>query len=412
LLGTILRYYPTYSETFVYRELAELRRQGLPIHVLTMRHRRLQRWAPQCDLAGPLAILPRRPIYLPILRGAIRQYRRDPAAARAALRWGRQHLRLKDCLKALWMADHFQAQGVSLLHVHFAGEGAELAEIIRRCTGIPYGITLHARDLFVPRSSLPDLLAHARYLICIPRFNRDWLAQRFPAEIPAKARVIPLGVTLPATPMSQAPRAQHRPFSILSVSRLVPKKGQVDLIRAVHKLIERGAAVHLTIAGEGPLRKPLEALVRRLGLEASISLPGALTEAQLEARYRSDVDAFVLPAVVASDGDRDGIPVALMEAMVRGIPVVSCPVSGIPELITHRRDGLLVPSERPQALADALESLRLNPALCHQLGRQARQTIASSFELSANVHRLLGFLREQQGRATQKMPSPQIPPGL
>jgi glycosyltransferase involved in cell wall biosynthesis len=390
MIATLLRYFPTYSETFVYREIAALRAHGEPVHVLTMRHRRIPALLPQSTLGGSIEELPRFPLYLPILAGALRQARRRPRAALEAVRWGRRHLRLKDCLKALWMADDLVRRGVDLMHVHFAGEGAEVAEIIRRCTGIPYTVTLHARDLFVPRPSVPDLLARACHLVCISEFNRRWLEAHHGPAIAAKASVVRLGVPVDAFP--PAAPAPAGAFPLLAVSRLVEKKGMADLIRAVALLRREGRPVMLTIAGDGKLRRPLEALVRELGLEAAVRMPGPLTQAEIEALYQAGVGAFVLPAVVAADGDRDGIPVALMEAMARAVAVVSTPVSGIPELIDPEVCGLLVPPGDPEALAGAIRRLIDDVGLRSRLGTVGKQRVRERFSLDASVRQLRGVL--------------------
>ena len=387
MLGTILRYYPTYSETFVYREIAELRRQGVPLVAITMRHHWIKALAAQSDLGGPLIEVPRIPLYLPILAGALRAFARAPKAWVEAIRWGMGHLRFKECLKALWMADRFRRAGVTHLHVHFAGEGAEVAEIIRRGAGIPYGITVHARDLFVPRPSVPDLFDGARYLVCISRFNRDWIASRYDRAVSSKAVVVRLGVPVGRFKVASRPRGDV--FPILAVSRLVPKKGIETLVRAVAALRASRRQVTLTVAGEGPLRRSLQRLAGRLGIREHVRLEGACTQQEIEALYQQGVGAFVLPCEVADDGDRDGIPVALMEAMAREVPVVTTAVSGIPELVTHDVHGLVVPPRDVDALARAVARLIEEPDLCRRLGHAARARVDTHFTLEGSVTHLL-----------------------
>ncbi len=386
MLGTILRYYPTYSETFVYREIAELRRQGMAVTAITMRHRWIRALRAQSHLEGPLIEVPRVPLYLPILWGAARTFSRAPGLCAEAVRWGMRHLRFKECLKALWMADRFRRAGVRLLHVHFAGEGAEVAEIIRRSAGIPYGITVHARDLFVPRASVPDLFAQARYLVCISGYNQRWIEAHFPAVVAKKVHVRHLGV--PAGDSAAPPPPPGSAFPILAVSRLVEKKGIAVLIRAVAHLRGQGRQVRLTVAGDGPLRRDLQRLAERLDTGPYVRLLGARTQQQLDAIYQQGVGAFVLPCLVGTDGDRDGIPVALMEAMTREVPVVTTGVSGIPELVTDGENGLLVPPGDVHALADAMASLMDDPGRCRTLGRAARARIDEAFRLDKNVAEL------------------------
>ncbi len=395
MLGTILRYYPTYSETFVYREIAELRRQGVPLAVITMRHHRVKALWAQSDLGGPLIEVPRFPLYLPILAGAFRVFRRSPKACIQAVRWGRQHLRFKECLKALWMADRFLKSGVRCLHVHFAGEGAEVAEIIRRSAGIPYGITVHARDLFVPRASVPVLFEQARYLVCISRFNRDWLASHHGEQAARKAVVVRLGV--PVAQFQEAPRGREDVFPLITVSRLVPKKGLATLVRAVAALRAQGRAVTLTVVGAGPLRRNLQKLAASLHLSGHVHFSGARTQAQIETLFQAGVGAFVLPCEVAEDGDRDGIPVALMEAMARAVPVVSTTVSGIPELVEHGVHGLLVPPRDVEALAGAVARLMDDPEGRRRMGKAGRAHVIRRFTLSGSVAELRAAVQGFRG---------------
>jgi colanic acid/amylovoran biosynthesis glycosyltransferase len=399
VIGTILRYFPTYSETFVYREIASLRASGLPLFVLTMRHRRLPELEAQSQLGGGLEELPRFPLYLPIVAGALRAWRRNPAGARDAVAWGRRHLRLKDVLKALWMADRLVRQGVTLLHVHFAGEGAEVAEIVRRVAGIPYGITVHARDLFVPRPSVPDLFDQARYLVCISAFNERWIAERYPSAA-GKAVVARLGVPVDTFRPAPAPPAGR--FPILAVSRMVEKKGLADLIAAIGILRDRGREVALTIAGDGKLRPSLEALVASLGLSDRVHMPGPLTQEQIQGLYDAGVGCVAIPAVVAEDGDMDGIPVALMEAMARAVPVVTTAVSGIPELVSDGIDGLCVPPRSPQALASAIASLMDSPERARELGLAGRAKVERDFSMETNVALVRSLLEKVDPRGDRR----------
>lgn len=416
VIGSILRYFPTWSETFVYRELMALRQQGLPIEVICMRHRGIPELVSQSVLghsAGrPTCVeLPRFPAYIPMLPGALRMLMREGARAVEAWRWGWQHLKWREGLKALWMADYYLQKNVSLLHVHFSSEAAEVAEIIRIASGIPYIITVHARDIFVPRPSLPDLLKSATEIICISEFNQRFLLQHYPELFPTGTRrlsVIRLGV--PAHLFEASPTPNNGQFRLLSVARLVEKKGLKFLIQSVKRLRERGIPVRLTVVGEGILRKPLERLIEELQLKDVVQLLGKQTQKEIELLYQSGVSAFVLPAVRASDGDMDGIPVALMEAMARSVPVVSCPVSGIPELIPGEAQGLLVPPEDVSALTEALERLYRDPLLRQQLASNGRSWVAEHFSLDKNAREVAALLERVAARGFPENSLPESTP--
>lgn len=386
----LLRYFPTYSELFVYRELATLRAQGFPLAVLTLRHHPSRAWLAQSDVGGAPEELPRWPLYLPILRQALLRVWAAPRACVRALAWGLQHLKLKECLKALYLAQLCRKRAIPLLHIHFAGEAADIAEVARRAGGAAYSLTLHARDLFVPRSSLPALLESAEQLVCISEYNRTWVHQHYGEGLARKCVVSYLGV--PVTEYALAPPAAEGTFQLLCVSRLVPKKGLLTLFEALARLREAGFSPQLTVVGEGKQRPELEARLKALQLTSHVTLRGALTQAELEQCYQVGLVAFVLACERAPDGDQDGIPVSLMEAMARAVPVVSTMVSGIPELIASGIHGCLVPPNDPVALADALAQLQQTPALRERWGQAARQRILEAFELNAQATQLAKLL--------------------
>jgi glycosyltransferase involved in cell wall biosynthesis len=180
---------------------------------------------------------------------------------------------------------------------------------------------------------------------------------------------------------------------ILSVARLIEKKGLGDLIAAADILRRRGRAFHVEIIGSGPQREALQAQAKRLGLAERVRLAGSQAHDAVCLAYQR-ASVFVLPCVVASDGDRDGIPYVLLEAMASGVPVVSTPISGIPELIESGLDGLLVPPNDPAALADVIDKLLASGELRQSLARAARAKIESSFSLSASTERLLALFGE------------------
>jgi len=178
------------------------------------------------------------------------------------------------------------------------------------------------------------------------------------------------------------------------VARLVEKKGLGDVIRAADILRRRGRGFQVEIIGSGPQRQVLEHQVTRLGLNDRVRLVGAQSHDMVCRAYQR-ASIFVLPCVVAGDGDRDGIPNVLLEAMGSGIPVVSTPVSGIPELIESERDGLLVPPNDPASLADALDRLLTSAELRERLGRAARAEIEAHFSIDRSSTQLLALFQRE-----------------
>jgi glycosyltransferase involved in cell wall biosynthesis len=187
------------------------------------------------------------------------------------------------------------------------------------------------------------------------------------------------------------------PGRILSIGRLVPKKGFDVLIEALRILAERRVDFTCEIVGSGPLREPLESAVQAAGLAERVSFRGARLQHEIVDAYRR-ASLFVLAPVMTEDGDRDGIPNVLVEAMACGVPVVSTRLSGIPELIEPGVDGLLVEPNDPGALAKAIERLLTNATLAHALGAAARCKVEASFDLSRNTRRLAAWLNGEEAR--------------
>jgi glycosyltransferase involved in cell wall biosynthesis len=172
------------------------------------------------------------------------------------------------------------------------------------------------------------------------------------------------------------------------VAQLWERKGLEDLVRACRVLADRGIAASCRIVGEGPLRGRLEQLIAALDLSDRVVLTGALRHPEVVALL-GQARAFVLPCVVAPDGDRDGIPNVILEAMASGLPVISTPVSGIPEVVRDGETGFLVPEHDPTAVADAAARLIADPELASRLGAAGRAFVREEFDLDRNVERLL-----------------------
>jgi colanic acid/amylovoran biosynthesis glycosyltransferase len=178
---------------------------------------------------------------------------------------------------------------------------------------------------------------------------------------------------------------------VLAVARLIEKKGLPDLVSACGLLVGRGVPVRLELAGEGPLRVELEAAASRLGVQAVFH--GALPHERVLGLLRR-ATVYCLPCVVASTGDRDGLPTSVLEAMALGVPVVATALNGLAEAVVHERTGIVVPGRDPEALADALERLLGDPELRHRIAREARRHVEENFALERSVERLRSLFPE------------------
>jgi len=233
---------------------------------------------------------------------------------------------------------------------------------------------------------LREKLAEAEFITTCTGYNHAHLSQVMGDELNGKLYLIYHGLDLACYRPASSPLRGNRPL-LLSVGRLTEKKGFPYLVSACRGLKDRGYDFSCHIVGEGPLRQQIETQIALLELEDTITLCGAIPHRDVIKEYEQ-ATLFVLPCITARDGDRDGIPNVLIEAMAMQLPVVSTRHSGIPELVEDRVSGWLVPPNNEDALTDTLARLIDNPDLCTLLGRHGRQKVQEDFDVERNVQRL------------------------
>ena len=409
-MGIVLKRFPRLSETFILNEIRGLERLGLdlhifsllppepgPVHAAVAEVRAPVVYFPTTLLAGALAIFA---CHLKLLRAAPHGYW---SGLRMALGWAVLSRRPLAVVKQFWRAGFIATgcrdAGIVHLHAHFAHQPAAVAALISNMTGIPFSFTAHAKDLYLEsRASIRHRAARATFIATCTRYNVRYLSDILPPEAAKKIRVAHHGIDLAAfaSPPSTARidrKRRHIPL-ILSVGRLVPKKGFSDLIAACALLRDRGVPYECTIVGAGPLHGALLKQIDHLGLTGRVHLIGAMAHDRLLSLYR-EARVFALAPRVAENGDRDGIPNVLVEAMATGVPVVTTNVSGIPELVEHERNGLLVEPHRPHELAGAIRRLLDDAAAAALLADAAARTVAADFDCWKNVHDIAGLLGHQ-----------------
>jgi len=381
----VVKRFPRLSETFILQEMLHLEAQGVRILVQALLPPEAGHHHPELEqLRAEVEYLPTSPrlrhrnvamAHLSVLRRRPRQWWREARGARRNGTWRR-------FLQAGVIADRAQRLGGHHLHAHFATAASEVARSASALTGTHFSVTAHAKDIFQADNQplLARRVAGASAVVTVSRYNERHLRSVLP-DTPV--RYIPNGVAL------AAPQWRVQDGPVLCVARLVPKKGIDTLIRAVGLLTQtRGRpAPELELVGGGPLLDELRHLVAELGLGDRVHLLGPQpSQAVHDAYQRCSMAA--LACRVAEDGDRDGMPTVLLEAMARGLPVISTDVAGIPELVQHERTGLLVTPDDPQALADAIDRLWREPDLADRLGRAARRLVGEEFDPDRSARHL------------------------
>lgn len=297
--------------------------------------------------------------------------------------------------KAVRFAYEMERDGVSHVHAHFATHPAVAALVIHRLTGVPFSFTAHGSDLHVDRRMLERKVAAASFAITISRFNKEVMVATCGERLRDRIHVIHCGVD----PRDFAPatvRSTARSLRIVCVASLEAVKGHRFLIDACRMLVDRQIEFECDLVGDGPLRADLAAHIAGLDLDGRVRLAGAQPRPMV-ARLLAQAHVAVLASHPTPDGKREGIPVALMEAMAAGLPVVATRISGIPELVEPEVTGVLVPSGDPAALADALARLAGDAGLRERLGAEGRRTITRAFNLESSARELLALIASAGG---------------
>lgn len=291
--------------------------------------------------------------------------------------------------KSVWIARDLEKRRIDLIHTHFAWLAAAAGWIAGSLLEVPYTITAHAYDIYSEKNDLLPLTArNAARVITISQKNRQAIKEFVPGLPEEKIQVIHCGVDLDYFTWQPAGFPfPPSPLQITSVGSLIEKKGHEYLIRACDILKREGFPFRCNIIGAGELEQELTALVRQLGLDGMVTLTGKRSQDQVKTRL-SVSNVFILACVRTSSSDQDGIPVAMMEAMAMGVPVISTPVSGIPELITHGVTGLLVNERDPEGIARSVTSLVQDTALRTTLQVEGRKLVEKEYNIITNVDNL------------------------
>jgi len=396
-LAVVLKGYPRLSETFIAQELQALEARGHRFDIWSLRH-------PYDDRIHPIheQITAGRH-YLPeylhqeplrVLRALIRMVGRRRFWQAARVWWADLKRDLtRNRVRRFGQAVVLSAElppATRFLYVHFLHTPASVARYTAIMREISWGFSAHARDIWtIPDWEKREKIADCRFGVTCTESGAEHLR-----DLDASGRKISLvyhGLDLSRFPAPPDIRRADNHFTLLSVGRLVAKKGYGDLLEALSQLPEQLDWRFIHIGG-GELQRGIEARAKRLGLEDRIEWRGKRAQDDVIAAMRSS-DLFVLPSKIADDGDRDGLPNVLMEAASQKLPILTTDISAIPKFIEHGVHGTLVSPGDPKALAEAIVALAADPARRASMAAAAYTRLKASFGMEAGIEAIDTRLR-------------------
>lgn len=402
----IMSRFPKLTETFILFEMLEVRRQGIGIEIFP-----LLKTNERVAHPASAELLPN-VHFEPLVSMSI-----VLANARFLLRRPGRYLgALCECLagtagslnffvgalgifaKTVRMAETITDLGIAHVHAHFSSHPGLAALIIHRLTGIPFSMSTHGHDIHIDLTMFRAKALASSFTVVISEYNRQFLIERMGTWIDDKLRLVRCGVdTVAFGPKGEAAPRSGMTFEMLCVASFKEVKGHRYLLEASALLKQQGVDFALHLVGDGPLEGELRRCADRLGLTGRVWWDGALPGHEVARRMRA-ADVVILPSILASRGDREGIPVALMEAMACGVPVVASRLSGIPELVEDGVSGFLVEPKDVVGMAEVLGRLAKEPGIREGIGKAGRAKVEREYTIARNAARLAELFETEGGK--------------
>jgi glycosyltransferase involved in cell wall biosynthesis len=381
----ILLWFPKPSETFIFREVLNLWRMGLPLKVYTLYGELTKNLSPEMQSVSHGI----KRLGVPILKRTAKDILLWAHDDPSTVAWLFRHIpfrrwrSLEVAGENIWafiagftMARLFERDGIDHIHAPWANGPATAAWVASRLTGIPFSFTGRAVDIFPPDGALTEKIRDCTFVRTNPRVNVKHL-KKFAAGDTDKIHVIYDGYSL--NDFQEAPVKMEPPFRILALGRFARFKGFDILIRSAKILKDSGLNFQITLAGSGLRGVLLKNLAKRLGVSQQVLFPGYVTHEKVTGLFQK-ADIFVMPSVVHRTGERDGIPNVMVEALLHRLPVSATNVAGIGEVIRDGETGLLVPQKNPAALANAILRMTRDRAAALNMAEKGRQLVLHKFD--------------------------------
>lgn len=412
-IAYVLARFPSLTETFIHREIEELKRMGCRLTIFAVgrsKSKELGRHAEKFSnftyyrpplfsarlISAQVYFLFKSPAkYISALLFIVVKNRTDPGVMVKTVR---------NFPCAVYFAKKMEEIGVELIHAHFAYIPTSMAMVAAGLLNIDFSFTAHAWDIYVSDTMLMEKMKSAKFVVTCNEYNKKYLEDFCGGEFKEKIHRVYHGIDVDGFGenarvssnriIDSSIMEKRRDLSyILSVGRLEEKKGFDYMIEACGILKRKGYRFFSSIVGEGKQRGKLERMIDRHGLKEDVCLTGELSQEELLPLY-TRADIFVMPCIIGADGDRDGLPNVLIEALALGIPSVATDISAIPELVKDGETGLLVAQKDAEALALAVEKLILDKDLGKSMAVSGKRRVMEMFDIKKNTGRLLELMNE------------------
>jgi colanic acid/amylovoran biosynthesis glycosyltransferase len=406
----IVSYFPSTSQTFVLRELKRLWDLGYEIEICAMRTSDKEIKHPDVDIfKDSVFYIPdlgrRKSSLLPLVSSNFALGFKKPIIYLKALGKALKARSIRvilDFLRAGWVVSKHKLNPDLHLHSQFAHNPTNIAYFIHLLNGNTFSFTSHAVDLYVNPTLMKEKLENSRFAVTISEYNKSLLKEQYGLESVSNLHIVRCGIEKGEVNTTNpiVKKEENRTLTILTIGRMVEKKGFDVLVDALELLMQQDYNFECRIIGGGELQDQIIQSVHEKGLEKHVHFLGAKSADEVQREF-GKADMFVLPCKKAENGDMDGIPVVLMEAIANKVPVVTTRLSGIPELVIHNQTGLLAEPNDPISLVDQITTLIEKPDIRINMTVKAVKHLVNEFLLEDNVDKLAELMEsELKGRAT------------
>lgn len=384
-IAYIVESFPSPTEYFILNEILFLQKKGFTITLLVLREQTKYSRLPELEeLSSSIIYLPGIFFYLPVVSFFLHPFSfikllvSDFSALCASPR---------DILKTVryygicvYYSRKLKNVPLNHVHAHFAFIGVDIARYLSGLLDINYSFTAHAKDIYTNKKNIIKHVRKSLFAVTCTNYNEEYINNLTKYVYRSKIHRVYHGINIEKWPFKNLKKKENDEIQILTIARLVEKKGLIYLLDAIKRLVCLGIDVRCTIVGEGQLKKYLLSYINELNIDNYVDLCPYVTQDKVR-DFFSHSDLFVLPSIVSSNGDRDGLPNVILESMLCGVPVITTSVSAIPEVVNHLKTGVLVGGKDELGIADAIITLMKNKGLYDEIARTARDEVREKFNI-------------------------------